>query len=178
MGKEFACNAGDVGSIPGWERSLEKEMATHSSILAWRIPWLEELGRLQTMGAQRVRHDWVSKALSLSFLRKRATSGPGGGPEASTSEGKRGKLAGVEKILLTSQNALRLASDRENTPVPPCSLLVSVSLLFIIFGGAGSHCPALAFSSCGGRTSHCSSFSCCRAQILGCQALTAAARGL
>ena len=53
-------------------------------------------------------------------------------------EGKRGKLAGVEKILLTSQNALRLASDRENTPVPPCSLLVSVSLLFIIFGCAGS----------------------------------------
>ena len=41
---------GDVGSIPGWERSLEKEMATHSSILAWRIPWLEEPGRLQSMG--------------------------------------------------------------------------------------------------------------------------------
>ena len=70
-------------------------------------------------------------------------------------------------MLLTSQNALRLASDRENTPVPPCSLLVSVSLLFIIFGCAGSHCPALAFSSCGGRTSHCSGFSHCRAQIPG-----------
>ena len=35
-------NAGDVGSVPGGEESLEKEMATHSSILAWEIPWMEE----------------------------------------------------------------------------------------------------------------------------------------
>ena len=41
----------------GWEDSLEKEMATHSSILAWRIPWTEELGGLQSMGLQRVGHD-------------------------------------------------------------------------------------------------------------------------
>ena len=39
-----------------WEDPLEKEMATHSSILAWRIPWKEESGRLQSMGSQRVRH--------------------------------------------------------------------------------------------------------------------------
>ena len=41
----------------GWEDPLEKEMATHSSILAWKIPWTEETGRLQSMGSQRVRHD-------------------------------------------------------------------------------------------------------------------------
>jgi len=41
----------------GWEGPLEKEMVTHSSILAWRIPWAEELGRLQFIGSQRVRHD-------------------------------------------------------------------------------------------------------------------------
>ena len=41
-GKEFACNAGDPGFIPGLEGPLEKEMATHSSLLAWRIPWTEE----------------------------------------------------------------------------------------------------------------------------------------
>ena len=41
----------------GWEDTLEKEMATHSSILAWRIPWTEEPGRLQSMGSQRVGHD-------------------------------------------------------------------------------------------------------------------------
>ena len=41
----------------GWEDSLEKEMAAHSSIVAWKIPWTEEPGRLQSMGLQRVRHD-------------------------------------------------------------------------------------------------------------------------
>ena len=40
-----------------WEDPLEKEMATHSSTLAWRIPWMEEPGRLQSMGSQRVGHD-------------------------------------------------------------------------------------------------------------------------
>ena len=43
----------------GWEDPLEKEMATHSSILAWRIPWTEEPGRLQSMESQRVRYDWA-----------------------------------------------------------------------------------------------------------------------
>ena len=41
----------------GWEDLLEKEMATHSSILAWEMPWTEEPGGLQSMGLQRVRHD-------------------------------------------------------------------------------------------------------------------------
>ena len=41
----------------GWEDPLEKEMATHSSILAWKIPWVEDPGRLQSMGSQRVGHD-------------------------------------------------------------------------------------------------------------------------
>ena len=41
----------------GWEDPLEKEMATHSSILAWKISWTEEPGRLQSMGSQRVRHN-------------------------------------------------------------------------------------------------------------------------
>ena len=56
-GKASACNAGDLGPIPGSGRSLEKEMATHSSILAWRIPWMEEPGGLQSTGSQRVGHD-------------------------------------------------------------------------------------------------------------------------
>ena len=41
----------------GWEDPLEKEMASHSSILAWKIPWMEELDGLQSLGLQRVRHD-------------------------------------------------------------------------------------------------------------------------
>ena len=50
----------------GWEDPLEKEMATHSSTLAWKIPRTEEPGRLQSMGSQRVGHDWVT-SLSLSL---------------------------------------------------------------------------------------------------------------
>ena len=49
----------------GQEDPLEKEMATHSSILAWKIPWTEEPGRLQSMGSQRVGHDWVTFFLSF-----------------------------------------------------------------------------------------------------------------
>ena len=52
-GKESACNVGDLG----WEDPLEEGMATHSSILAWRIPWTEEPGGLQSMGSQTVGHD-------------------------------------------------------------------------------------------------------------------------
>ena len=58
----------------GWEDSLEKEMVTHSSILAWRIPWTEEPGGLQCTGSQRVRHDWATSPspslteLTQSFL--------------------------------------------------------------------------------------------------------------
>ena len=61
-GEESSCNAGDLGSIPGLEDPLEKGTTTHSSILAWRIPWTKELGRLQYMGLQRVRHDWTTFA--------------------------------------------------------------------------------------------------------------------
>ena len=45
----------------GWEDPLEESMATHSSILAWRIPWTEEPGGLQSMGLQRVRHNSATK---------------------------------------------------------------------------------------------------------------------
>ena len=45
----------------GWEDPLEEGMATHSSTLAWRIPWTEEPGGLQSTGSQRVRHNWVTK---------------------------------------------------------------------------------------------------------------------
>ena len=52
----------------GWEDPLEKEMATHSRILAWEIPWTEEPGRLQSTGSQRVGHDWAIKTTTqISF---------------------------------------------------------------------------------------------------------------
>ena len=55
--KESACNAGDLDLIPGLEDPLEEGVATHSSILAWRIPRTEKPGGLQSMGSQRVGHD-------------------------------------------------------------------------------------------------------------------------
>ena len=57
-GKESACDAGEthVGSL-GQEDPLEKRMATHSSISAWRIPWTEEPGGLQSIGSQTVGHN-------------------------------------------------------------------------------------------------------------------------
>ena len=60
MVKNPSASAGDetgVGSIPELRDTLEKGMATHSSILAWEIPWTEETGRLQSMGSQRVGHE-------------------------------------------------------------------------------------------------------------------------
>ena len=52
-GKEPICNARDPGSIPAWGISPEKGMATHSSILVWRLPWTEEPGGLQFIGLQK-----------------------------------------------------------------------------------------------------------------------------
>ena len=61
MAKNPPANAGDADSIPGLGRYHGKEMATHSNIFAWEIPWTEERGGLQCPGSQRVGHDWVTK---------------------------------------------------------------------------------------------------------------------
>ena len=53
--KNLPANAGDLGLIPWSGRSLEKEMTTHSSVLAWEIPWTEATGGLQSMGWQKSR---------------------------------------------------------------------------------------------------------------------------
>ena len=52
----------------GWENPLREHMATHSSILAWRIPWTEEPGGLQSLGLHRVRHDWSNWAHQFSSV--------------------------------------------------------------------------------------------------------------
>ena len=63
--KESTCNAGDMGSIPGSGRSPGAENGTHTSILAWKIPWTEKPGGLQSMGSQRGRHDWGTNIFTL-----------------------------------------------------------------------------------------------------------------
>ena len=84
-----------VGS-QGWEDVLEKEMATHSSILAWKIPWMEEPCRLQSMGSQRAGHDW---ATSLSLLLSSLKGFPGGsaGKESACNAGDLGSVPGLER---------------------------------------------------------------------------------
>ena len=68
----------------GQEDPLEKEMAPHSSTLAWKIPWMEEPGGLQSMGSQRVRHDWVA---SVSIAWKHASQHPWDSPGKNTGVG-------------------------------------------------------------------------------------------
>ena len=55
----------------GWEDPLEKEMATHSSTLAWKLPWLEEPGGLQSMGLLRVRHNWATSLFTFMHRRRK-----------------------------------------------------------------------------------------------------------
>ena len=66
-GKESVCSADLVWSLGG-EDPLEKGMATHSGILAWRIPWREEPGGLQSMESQRVRHNWATNTFTAGLV--------------------------------------------------------------------------------------------------------------
>ena len=68
--KNPLANVGDVGSIPGLGRTLEKGMATHFSILAWRISWTEEPGGLQSMEPQRVKHHGATNTFFHIFTMK------------------------------------------------------------------------------------------------------------
>ena len=61
-------NVGDLGSILGWEDSLEKEMAIHCSTIAWKIPRTEKPGRLQSMGSLRVRLNWAALLSLFTFI--------------------------------------------------------------------------------------------------------------
>ena len=63
--KESVCKAGDLVRSLGWEDPLEKRMATYSSILAWRIPWTEEPGGLQSTESQRIRHNWTTNTFTF-----------------------------------------------------------------------------------------------------------------
>ena len=68
-GRASACDVGDRVWSLGQEDPLEKETATHSSTLAWKIPWMEEPGGLQSMGSQRIGHDWATSLHFTSFLK-------------------------------------------------------------------------------------------------------------
>ena len=70
MVKNPPASEGDMGSSLGQEDPLEKEMGTHSSVFAWRIPWTEEPCRLQSMGSQRIGHDIMIEHAHMQSIRK------------------------------------------------------------------------------------------------------------
>ena len=70
MVKNLPAMQGTCVRYLGQEDPLEKGMATHSSILAWRIPWTEEHGGLQSMGSKRVRHDRVTNTFTFFIIQK------------------------------------------------------------------------------------------------------------
>ena len=71
----------------GWEDPLEKEMANHSSILDWRIPWTEEAGGLQSIGSKRAGHDWATNTY-------RGFPGGSAGKASACNEGDLGSIPG------------------------------------------------------------------------------------
>ena len=70
MVKNLPATQETLAQTLGWEDPLEKEMVTHSNIVAWEIPWTEEPGRLQFMGSQRVRYNLATKKQYLLLIFK------------------------------------------------------------------------------------------------------------
>ena len=101
----------------GWEDTLEKGMATHSSILAWRIPWTEEPGRLQSMGSHRVGHNWNDLPHRHSHVIRLIISFATEDGEILYSQQKTrpGVNCGIDHELLTAKFRLKLKKGGETT---------------------------------------------------------------
>ena len=99
-GKESAHNAETQVWSLGWEYTLEDEMTTHSSNLAWRLPRAEESGRLQSMGSQRIGHDWVTHTHTHTHTHTQV--------DASDRQ--------VEELLNFSQNIVITINEKQNVP--------------------------------------------------------------
>ena len=123
-GKESACNAGVPGSIPGLGRSPEKGMATHSSILAWRTPWAEEPGGLQSMGLQRARHDLTTNTSTLSVPKPFRPHSP---PTTTTAGFIWKTVSSCSTSLMIRSPALRTTGE-QSTLSSPCLPARSSSL--------------------------------------------------
>ena len=108
----------------GWEDPLEKEMAPHSSNVAWRIPWTEEPGGLQSVGSQRVGHDW---ATSLSFFALNgqcadtAREAPSNSDSGQTGQGSH----------MTSENTHGEPGDPGLEPLPKSKNIIIIKQSFV-----------------------------------------------
>ena len=121
-----AGEAGDAGSIPGSGRSLKKEMAARSSILAWRILWTEEPGGLQSTGPQRVGHDSETKQQGYEFQASEVTAfhGVKNANRFCESQGVpvvEGKNSGIRLLVLPPTSCVTLSQLLNlSEPQPPC----------------------------------------------------------
>ena len=170
-GKESACGAEDTGDSPGWEGPLKEEIATCSSILSWRIPWTEEPGGLQSMGSQRVGHDWALLLPSLSKM------GRGQGKrEIGPTKQLHASIVAICNFWFLSRNEILI---QLLTGVSIChiktghlwprivcyySFLFSsyfwLCWVFVALGGFSLVVAVDAAPQCGAWASHCSGFSC------------------
>ena len=94
----------------GWEDPLEEGMATHSSFLAWKIPWTEKSGRLPFTGSQRVRHDWSNLALTHTHTHKGGRQSLNAIPDPRPDPVPEGKM--LKRKLLTQW--IKLQYERQN----------------------------------------------------------------
>ena len=104
---------------------LEKAMATHSSTLAWKLPWMEEPGRLQSMGSRRVRHDWATSLSLFTFMRWRRKWQPAPVFLPGESQG-RGSLVGCRLWGRTESARLKRSSSSSST-----ILIILYSFLYL-----------------------------------------------
>ena len=153
----------------GWEDPIEKGMAAHSSILAWRIPWTEEPGGPQSLESQRVGHDWSNWALRTTPVKSHLFHFYW--------------LSRVWFCIIRILHAWLRAYGKPSLKacfsfltcctwwsLQPSSAFLSFLLILFISGCTGSLLHAWAFSRCGAQAPHCSGFFWCRAQALGSQA--------
>ena len=110
-GKESACPCRMWVRSLGEEDPLEEEMATHSSILAWRIPWTEEPGGLQSMGSQRVGHNLATEQQQMAVITLMYSSSSDG------SEWVRDELACVTSRAFERHSSTYRVSDLHSTPM-------------------------------------------------------------
>ena len=107
----------------------EKAMATHSSTLAWKIPWMEELGRLQSMGSWRVGHDWATSLSLFTFMHWRRKWQPTPVFLPGESQG-RGSLVGCRLWVTQSQTRLKQLSSSSSSS----RILQTTSAVVFSFG--------------------------------------------
>ena len=120
--KLISCILGRSFFVPfeGWSLCLvEKAMAPHSSTLAWKIPWTEEPGRLQSMGSLRVGHDWVTSLSFFTFMhwRRKWQSTPVFLP--GESQGRGSLVAAVYGVAQSWTRLKRLSSSSSSVPCKP-----------------------------------------------------------